>query len=100
MAFTQRLPKLRGFRNPVSHRWASVSLAQLEGFAGKTVNLTTLAEAKLIDRQVRYVKIIGAGPFGKKLTVDVQAVSKGARQALEKSGSTVKIPDKAEVADA
>lgn len=100
MPLTIRLPKLRGFRNPVSHRWASVTLGQLNDFSGKTVTLETLRAAKLVSRDVRYVKIIGSGAFTKKLTVEVDRVSAGARKALAKAGSTIKVRPEQKDADA
>jgi len=89
MPLTQRLPKLRGFKNPVSARWATVTLRQLESLSGTTVNLATLREVKIIDRRARYVKVVGRGTLTKKLNVKVDRVSAGARQLLEKAGATI-----------
>jgi large subunit ribosomal protein L15 len=97
MPLTQRLPKLRGFRNP-RQRWASFPVDRLKQVSGTTINLETLQKAGLAGRADRYVKIVGpsarAGKSFKlegKFSVTVAAITKSAQKVIEAAGGTVKV---------
>ncbi|CAN5374942.1 50S ribosomal protein L15 [soil metagenome] len=83
----QRLPKLRGFK---SHKTApeNVYTAQLEQFAGKTVDTTVLAEAKLISNPYVAVKLLKNGKLTKKVTVKLQGASQTAIEAVQSAGGS------------
>jgi large subunit ribosomal protein L15 len=85
----QRLPKLRGFR---SLKTASelVYTSQLEAFANKTVNNASLAEAGLVSNAHVPVKVVVKGELTKKVTVELQAASATAVEAIEKAGGSFK----------
>lgn len=100
MPLTQRLPKLRGFRNP-RQRWASLPVDRLAKQSEKTVDLSTLQAAGVAGRAARYLKIVGpSGRAGKsfkleqKLTVTATAVTDSARKVIEAAGGTVKIVER------
>jgi large subunit ribosomal protein L15 len=89
----QQLPKLPGFR---SHhiKAENVYTGQLEQFAGKTVNATTLAEAKLISNPYVRVKLIVKGELTKKVTVELPAASESAIALIQQAGGTFNKADR------
>jgi large subunit ribosomal protein L15 len=91
MPLTQRIPKLRGFRNPVSHRSVGISTSQLAALGGKTVDLETLRAAGLVDRQARRVKLVAGAKPQVAYSVNIDAVTAGAKKLIESAGGTVKV---------
>lgn len=87
----QRMPKMRGFKNPNRVEAQIVNLAQLEETfkTGTKVNLETLLEAGLIQGNNAKVKVLGDGELTKKLDVSDVLVSKSAQAAIEKAGGKV-----------
>lgn len=83
----QRLPKLPGFR---SHKVKATNVftSDLEAFAGKTVDTTVLAEAGLISNAYVNVKLLKRGELTKKVTVQLQAASKTAVEAVQAAGGS------------
>lgn len=83
----QKLPKLPGF---TSHRTApeNVYTGQLDQFANKTVDATTLAEANLISNPYVKVKLISKGEVTKKVTVKLYGASQSAITAVESAGGS------------
>lgn len=88
-----RLPKV-GFNN-ANHAtvYLPVNLAFLDQhFAdGDVVDYASLRQKGLGIRRGDLVKVLGAGEFGKKLTVKVNAVSAAAKAKIEKAGGTVEL---------
>jgi large subunit ribosomal protein L15 len=113
----QRIPKLRGFRNPFKIQYEVVNvgdiarlveLGELEsgdmpggkpskkGAAPITVNQEILRAAGLIRRLDRPMKVLGAGELSTALFVVADAFSASARSKIESAGGTVsvlEIPD-------
>lgn len=83
----QRLPKLVGFR-----AWRPkaevVYTGQLDVFAGKTVDASVLAEAKLVTSPYAKVKVITKGEVTKKVTVKLHTASASAIAAIQKAGGS------------
>jgi len=92
MPLTQRIPKLRGFRNPVAYRWATVTVAQLANAKLAKADLGSLKVAGLVPRSARYLKVIGTGAVPTRLTLQTDRVSAGARQAIEGAGGSITLP--------
>jgi large subunit ribosomal protein L15 len=83
----QALPKLPGFKSkriPAEN----VFTGELDQFAGKTIDTTVLAEAKLISNPYVRVKLLVKGDIEKKLDVKLQAASETAIEAIQKAGGT------------
>jgi len=82
----------RGFSNyPFRKHYATIKLEKLNAFDdGQTVNRESLLARKLIGTGDRLVKILAGGKLAKKLTVQVDKVSAGARTAIEAAGGTVR----------
>lgn len=91
MPLTQRIPKLRGFRNPVGHKVAGISTTQLAALGGKKVDLESLQAAGLVSRQARSVKIVAGTKPTTAYAVTVDAVTAGAKKLIESAGGTVKV---------
>ena len=91
MPFAQRIPKLPGFKNPFKRIFSVVNLSKLSRFEdGAKVDVETLVEAGLVHPG-KDVKILGTGGIKRKLTVEAHFFSASAREAIEKSGGSVKV---------
>ena len=91
MPLAQRIPKLPGFKNPFKRIFSVVNLSKLSRFKdGTKVDVETLVEAGLVHPG-KEVKILGTGGLKRKLTVEAHFFSTSAREAIEKSGGSVKV---------
>ncbi len=84
----------RGFSNaPFKKVFICFNLGELEAkySDGETVNAETLASKGLLNKTADGIKILGGGDITKKLTVEVDKISKSAKEKIEKLGGTVKI---------
>ena len=90
MPLQRRLPKF-GFVNIHRKDRQVVNLDALNKISGGKVTNETLFENGLIKKKDVPVKILGDGELKSKLDVKVSAVSKSAREKIEKQGGTVTI---------
>ena len=92
MPLIRRLPK-RGFNNAAFHKnYAVVNLTDLNEFkAGSVVNEESLREAKLVRGNGAGIKILGDGELKHALKIEVDKVSAGAREKIEKAGGTIEL---------
>jgi large subunit ribosomal protein L15 len=98
MPLYRRLPK-RGFHNLFAKDLNEVNLGRIQQAveAGKldakgAVTIEALVAAGVITRQAKDgVKILGVGELKTKLAFEVAGASKGAVEAIEKAGGSVKI---------
>lgn len=91
MPFSQRIPKLPGFKNPFKKVYEVVNVSKLSRFAdGSKVGAEALAEAGLVRGGVQ-IKILGTGRLKRRLTVEANAFSASARDAIEKAGGSVTV---------
>lgn len=96
----ERLPKV-GFNNavhqtkylPVNLDWLSLNFEN-----GDVVDVKTLREKGFGVRRGDVVKVLGYGEIDKKLTIKTHAVSKTAREKIEKAGGSVELTPLAEKA--
>ena len=91
MPIHRRLPK-RGFNNVrFADKVVVVNTAHLEKFfeEGATVNEESLREKGLVNGAFDQIKVLGNGNITKKLTVNVCAVSAGAKTKIEAAGGTI-----------
>jgi len=84
----RRVPKF-GFRSRVGAVTAEVRLGELARVDGDTVDLAALKAANVISRNIKRARIMLSGKIARAVTVTGIAVSKGAREAIEKAGGTV-----------
>jgi len=91
MPFSQRIPKLPGFKNPFKKIYSVVNISKLSRFAeGAKVDAQTLLEEGLVH-EGEEIKILGTGRLKRRLTVEAHAFSASARDAIEKAGGSVTV---------
>ena len=88
MPLKQRLPKF-GFTSLKGLVSAEVRLHELALVVGDVANLTTLAEANIITRNIKFAKVVLSGELARPITVKGLRVTKGARAAIEAAGGKV-----------
>jgi len=98
----KKIPKLRGYGknrartfNPNKVIALPVSLSKMESAfgAGEVVSPKTLSEKGLVSARggkLPQIKILANGEIKTKVSVEGCAVSKSAREAIEKAGGTIK----------
>jgi len=90
-SFIQRMPKLRGFKNPNGKMYQVVNVGDLNVFDdGTSIDKETLLKKNLIGKKTGLVKILGNGELNKKLIINVDAISKSAEEKIVKAGGEVK----------
>jgi large subunit ribosomal protein L15 len=87
MPLQKRLPKY-GFTSRVARTTAQVRLGELNAIEG-VVDLAALKSADLINENIARVRVFLSGELNKAVTVKGLAVTKGAREAIEKAGGKV-----------
>ena len=91
MPLARRLPK-RGFTNIFREAPQVVNLRDLTRFdKGTVIDAELLAEAGLVRRSDRPVKVLGEGELADAVTLRVAAISAGAREKIEAAGGSVEI---------
>lgn len=84
----QRIPKLRGFKNPFRVEYTPVNLDALEALGVDTVSPETLVEAGLA-RRGSLVKVLGRGQVTRAISVQAHGFSRAAETAITAAGGTV-----------
>ena len=97
MPLYRRLPK-RGF-NPISTtKVAKINLGKIQTLIDKKqikvsdkIDLILLKKINIINNKFQKLKILGSGEIKDKLNLEVDFVSKSAKDKLEKNSSSLKI---------
>jgi large subunit ribosomal protein L15 len=85
------IPKMRGFRSPYSKETVvNVGFLDKKFKENDIVTPQALLESKLIDKINVDVKILGDGEITKKLVIKGCAVSRSAKEKIEKAGGIIK----------
>jgi len=92
MPLYRRIPK-RGFNNIFGTEFAEVNVESLEEKFndGDTVTAEKLLEAGIIKKTLDGVKILGNGDLTKKLTVQAQKFTAGAKEKIEAAGGKAEV---------
>lgn len=91
MPLYRRIPK-RGFTNRNTRTIVGINVSALEVFDNDTVvTVETLVDKKIVKNPRDGVKILGNGELTKKLTVQVNAFSKGAIEKIEAVGGKAEV---------
>ena len=91
MPLMRRIPK-RGFVNIFATQYATVNVGELNRFEdGAVVDEKALVEAGMIKKTLDGIKVLGNGDLTKKLTVNVAAFSKSAKQKIEEAGGKAEV---------
>ncbi|NJR77390.1 50S ribosomal protein L15 [Sphingomonas corticis] len=98
MPLHMRLPK-RGFNNIFAKDYAEVNLGAIQKavdagkLTGSDVDHAALKAAGLARGGKHGVRVLGKGDFSAKLNFTVAGVSASAREAIEKAGGSVTVPE-------
>jgi large subunit ribosomal protein L15 len=90
LPLTQRIPKLKGFKNPFRVEYTIVNLAALERLGAAEVNPDVLRQAGLVHKR-GLVKVLGVGQLTKRVNVSAHAFSASAAAAIEAAGGSTHI---------
>ena len=96
MPLYRRLPK-RGFVSRNNKKLtAIISLSRIQEIIKKKteiskdkINLLNLQKSKLINKKYKKLKLLGSGDLTEKLNIEVNLVSKSAKEKIEKLGGKV-----------
>jgi large subunit ribosomal protein L15 len=88
MPLQRRLPKV-GFRSRMAKYSAELRLHELELPAVDVVDMDALKKANLVPAFTTKVKVIKSGEIKKAVKLKGLAVTKGAREAIEKAGGSI-----------
>lgn len=99
MPIYRRLPK-RGFNNIFASDFVVVSLGRIQAAidskkldASATIDAVSLKAAGVIRRIKDGVRVLSDGELTTKVTIEAAGASKSAVEKIEKSGSTIKLPE-------
>jgi len=96
MPLYRRLPK-RGFKNTANkQKIAIINLSRIQEIIIKQkdilnnkINLTNLQKSNLINKKHRKLKLLGDGDLKQKFDIEVNSISKSAKEKIEKLGGKV-----------
>ncbi|HWG73818.1 MAG TPA: 50S ribosomal protein L15 [Acidimicrobiales bacterium] len=86
----QRIPKLKGFKNPFRVEYVVVNLDALESVPGDVVNPESLRERGMVHKR-GLVKVLGRGELSRALDVSAHGFSRSAVAAIEGAGGQVHV---------
>ncbi|HEY2214980.1 MAG TPA: 50S ribosomal protein L15 [Acidimicrobiales bacterium] len=84
----QRIPKLRGFKNPFRIAYTPVNLGALAEIDGNAITIASMVEAGLC-RPKDLVKVLGQGVLARPVSVSAHAFSASAEAAITSAGGSV-----------
>jgi large subunit ribosomal protein L15 len=90
LPLSQRIPKLKGFKNPFRVEYTVVNLDTLELMEASEVNPESLRAVGLVHKK-GLVKILGDGELTRRITVSAHAFSASAQAAIEAAGGSVQV---------
>ena len=100
MPLYRRLPK-RGFKSIKKNNIAIINLQQLQEFISKgklntkiLINLDELKKNKILKNKINKIKLLGNGDIKDKINLEVDFISKSAKEKIEKNGSSIKLTTK------
>ena len=96
MPLYRRLPK-RGFKSVKdNHNIAIINISRIQQIINKQkklnnnkINLLNLKKLKLINNKYDKLKVLGTGELKEKLDIEVNFISKSAKQKIEKLGGKI-----------
>ena len=97
MPLYRRLPK-RGFNPIKKNKIAILNLEKIQKLVvskkidlNSQINIETLKKAKVINNSSNKIKILGSGDINVKINLNIDFISKSAKEKLEKNGSKITI---------
>ena len=100
MPLYRRLPK-RGFNPLKKEKIAILNLEKIQSLidskkinADTKIDLEILKKANIISKSFSKIKILGTGEIKSKVNLNVDYISKSAKEKLEKGGGTISLKNK------
>ena len=100
MPLYRRLPK-RGFNSIKKNNIAIINLQQLQEFISKgklnskiLINLNELKRNKILKNKISKIKLLGNGDIKDKINLEVDFISKSAKEKITKKGGSIKLTTK------
>jgi len=100
MPLYRRLPK-RGFNPIKKNNIAILNLQQLQKYISKgklnsksLINLSELKKNKILKGKIDKIKLLGNGDIKDKINIEVDFISKSAKEKIEKKDSSIKLTTK------
>jgi large subunit ribosomal protein L15 len=90
LPLTQRIPKLRGFKNPFRVEYNVVNLDALAALERDEVDPEVLRAAGIVHHK-GLVKVLGRGELDRAIQVSAHAFSKSAADAIRSAGGSVTV---------
>ena len=97
MPLYRRLPK-RGFNSFKKNNIAILNLQELQKYISKgkldsknIINLSELKKNKILKNKIDKIKLLGNGDIKDKINIEVDFISKSAKEKIEKNGSSIKL---------
>ncbi|MDP9402923.1 MAG: 50S ribosomal protein L15 [Actinomycetota bacterium] len=90
LPLTQRVPKLKGFKNPFRVEYAVVNLDALQALEADEVTPDTLRAKGLVHKH-GLVKVLGRGELTRSVRVKAHRFSRSAEQAITDAGGSVEL---------
>ncbi len=88
MPLYRRLPKF-GFTSMKAALTAEVRLGDLAKLTDEVITLESLQAANILDKEIKFAKVILAGEISKPVVIKGLRVTKGAKAAIEAAGGKV-----------
>ena len=96
MPLYRRLPK-RGFNSIANKKnIAIINLSRIQEIIAKQetilnnkINISNLQKSRFINKKYRKLKLLGSGDLKQKLDIEVNSISKSAKEKIEKLGGKV-----------
>jgi large subunit ribosomal protein L15 len=86
----QRIPKLKGFKNPFRVEYVVVNLDALEAFDGTDLD-PDVFRASGLSHKHGLIKVLGRGELTRAMNVSAHGFSASAKAAIEAAGGTVHV---------
>ena len=100
MPLYRRLPK-RGFNSIKKNNIAIINLQQLQEFISKGklntkifIVLNELKKNKILKKKINKIKLLGNGDIKDQINLEVDFISKSAKEKIEKKGGSIKLTTK------
>ena len=97
MPLYRRLPK-RGFNPIKKNNIAILNLQQLQKYISKgklnsksLINLSELRKNKILKGKIDKIKLLGNGDIKDQINIEVDFISKSAKEKIEKNGRSIKL---------
>lgn len=91
MPIYRQLPK-RGFKNPFRKVYGVLNVSALNAIEHDgVIDVEYLQQRGLVRKRDKLVKVLGDGEITKAVRIKVHAVSKAAREKIEKAGGSIEI---------